>query len=174
MLAWAQQWLDSPEKAKARCIKALSASALPYVRDVVVPDEVGGYTQIDHLLLSVHGLQVLEWQYLDGVLHGSDFSLQWSRFDDGMRHDFDNPLRRVQKLAQTLNQLVLGEQVGVPLHSHLLLSGKASFAKGCPQGVLQEAQLAAWLQGQAGSIPARYRAVWSVLLSRVACAPVNA
>ncbi len=173
MFAWTKTWLDSPTKAKQRCVRLLAESGLPYMRDVVIPDEVGGYTQIDHVLLTAQGLVLMEWQHFGGVLHGSDFSQEWTRFEGKERHEFVNPLRRVHKLASTLDQLILGEKVGMPMHGFLLISGGARFAKGWPQGVLDQDGLRTWLAGQSAVIPARYQAVWRVLLSRVACEPVT-
>ena len=168
-----QTWTDTPEKAKQRIGALLHASRLPYVRDVVIPDEVGGYTQIDHLLLTPHGIILIEWQSQSGVLHGSEHSQIWTRFVGKERHDFPNPLRRVHKLADTLKQITLGDSLGVPLRSYLVLSGASRFAKGCPPSVFDESRLRDWLSTQNAAIPTRYQAVWRVLMSRVACEPVN-
>jgi len=173
VLQWAQKLVDTPEKSQQRCIKMLRASALPYVRDVVIPDLLGGYTQIDHLLLTPTGMVMLEWQHFSGVLHGSAHAQEWTRFEGKERHDFPNPLRRVQQLGASLDALVLGSKVGVPIEVVLVLTGTAKFAKGLPQGVMDEAALRVWLASQTGVIPARQQAVWSVLLSRVAYEPVN-
>jgi len=173
VLQWAQKLVDTPEKSQQRCIEMLRAAALPYVRDVVIPDLLGGYTQIDHLLLTSTGLVMLEWQHFSGVLHGSAHAQEWTRFEGQARHDFPNPLRRVQQLGASLDALVLGSKVGVPIEGVLVLTGTAKFAKGLPQGVMDEAALRVWLASQAGVIPARQQAVWSVLLTRVAYEPVN-
>lgn len=172
MLQWAKKLIDTPERARQRCAHLLAASGLPYVRDVVIPDQVGGYTQIDHLLLTPRGLALFEWQYFVGTLHGSAHSQEWTRFESGQRHDFINPLRHVQQLAETLDSLVLGAKVGASIESHLIATGTASFAKGLPPGVMDEAGLRAWLDAQSQAIPSRQQAVWNVLLSRVACEPV--
>ena len=173
VLRWAQKLVDTPAKSQQRCINMLRASALPYVRDVTIPDLIGGYTQIDHLLLTPTGLVMLEWQYFSGVLHGSAHAQEWTRFEGSERHDFANPLRRVQQLVASLDALVLGSKVDVPMEGFLVLTGTAKFAKGLPQGVMDEAALRVWLASQTGVIPARQQAVWNVLLSRVAYEPVN-
>jgi len=173
VLQWAKNLVDSPEKSRQRCRTMLRASGLPYVRDVVIPDAVGGYTPIDHLLLTPTGLVMLEWQYFGGVLHGSTHAQEWTRFEGSERHDFPNPLRRVRELCEGLDGLVQGGKVGVPIEGVLVLSGTVKFAKGLPQGVMDEAVLRAWLASQTGVIPARQQAVWNVLLSRVAYEPVN-
>ena len=173
MLQWAQKLVDTPEKSQQRCARMLAEAGLPYVRDVVIPDLLGGYTQIDHLLLAPTGLVMLEWQYFSGVLHGSAHAQEWTRFEGKERHDFPNPLRRVQQLGTSLDALVLGSKVGVPIEGVLVLTGTAKFAKGLPQGVMDEAALRTWLASHTGVIPARQQAVWNVLLSRVAYEPVN-
>ncbi|MEW5837965.1 MAG: nuclease-related domain-containing protein [Pseudomonadota bacterium] len=173
MLGFVHKLVDNPQRAQQRVQRLLADSGLPYLRDVVIPDEIGGYTQIDHLLLTAQGLVALEWQFMSGVLHGSDFSQDWTRFEGKERHEFENPLRRVQKLVRSLDKLVLGEQKDLPLHSYLVLSGSLRFAKAWPQGVLDENRLRDWLATQTAAIPSRYRLLWGALQSRVACEPVN-
>ncbi len=172
MLAWMQKWTDSPAKARQRCLRLLGAAGLPYVRDVVIPDEVGGYTQIDHLLLTAQGLVVLEWRYLRGVVHGSDYAQEWTRFEGSERHDFANPLRHLQTMGDTLGTMISGGKGTVPLRTFLLVSGPVSFARAQPQGVISEEGLSAWLDAQSSVIPARHQLLWGALLGRVACEPV--
>lgn len=172
MMDWLRGLGDSPDKAAKRVREALLASGLPHVRDVVIPDRVGGYTQVDHLLLTAEGLVLLETQYFTGELHGSAHTQRWIRFERGQRHDFDNPFRRLRELAETLDAMILGDAVQVSVESRLVATGPARFAKGVPEGVLTEPMLKDYLASRARTIPARQRAVWDVLLSRVACDPV--
>lgn len=157
-----------PRTAARRVQAMLRASGLPHVRDVVIPDYVGGYTQVDHLLLTPGGIVLLEWQHFSGMVHGTAHTLHWSRFEGGRRHDFDNPFRRLQTLADTLGALA----PGVPIQLRLVVSGPVRFPRGLPEGVLTLAGLGEYLAAQAGSIPADLFDRWSALLSRVACDPV--
>ncbi|MFZ5466524.1 MAG: nuclease-related domain-containing protein [Pseudomonadota bacterium] len=157
-----------PRTAARRVQVMLRASGLPHVRDVVIPDYVGGYTQVDHLLLTPGGIVLLEWQHFDGIVHGTAHTLNWSRFEGGRRHDFDNPFRRLQTLAETLAALV----PGTPIQLRLVVSGPVRFPRGLPEGVLTLAGLGDYLAARAGSIPADQLERWHALLSRVACDPV--
>lgn len=172
MLRWFLARRDSPQKAHARVCAHLAACGLPYVRDVVIPDAVGGYTQIPHLLLTPEGVLLLESQYFTGILHGSALTKQWIRFDGKQRHEFDNPLHHQQGLADTLNTLIQGERVGVGVKTCFIVCGPARFAKRIPDRVLVESHLPPFLAAYARPISARLWAVWKVLLSRVACDPV--
>ncbi|MEW6766355.1 MAG: nuclease-related domain-containing protein [Pseudomonadota bacterium] len=163
---------DTPEKAGARVSAVLSASGLPYIRDVVVPDQIGGYTEIPHLLLTPDGILVLESQYFTGIVHSSAFTKNWTRFEGDQRHVFGNPLHRQRELADTLDKMIQGERVGVGVETRFVITGPVRFAKEIPGGILSEAQLQSFLATRARQIPARQRAVWEVLLSRVACEPV--
>ncbi|TQV65497.1 MAG: NERD domain-containing protein [Halothiobacillaceae bacterium] len=172
MRGWLRGLGDTPDKAEKRVREALLASGLPHVRDAVIPDQVGGYTQVDHLLLTAEGLVLLEVQHLTGELHGSSHTQRWTRFGRGRRHEFDNPFRRLRELAETLDAMILGDLVQVAVEPRLVVTGPARFVKGVPEGVLTEPMLRDLLASRARAIPARQRAVWDVLLGRVACDPV--
>lgn len=167
-LAWLVRRRRSPRSASRRMRASLRRSGLPHVRDVVIPDEVGGYTQADHLLLTPNGIVLLEWQHFDGIVHGSVHAMNWTRFEGGRRHDFSNPFRRLKALAATLETLA----PGAPVQVRLVVSGPVRFAKGIPDGVLTLASLREYLAAQTNSIPPAHLERWHALLSRVACDPV--
>ena len=157
-----------PRTAARRVRAMLRASGLPHVRDVVIPDHVGGYTQVDHLVLTPEGIVLLEWQHFSGVIHGSAHTQRWIRFENKQRHDFDNPFRRLNELANTLAALAPDARVLV----RLVASGPVRFAKAMPQGVLNLHGLAEYLAASNGPIASELRQSWHHLLSRVACDPV--
>lgn len=160
---------NDPRSARKGMRVILRASGLPHVRDVVIPDDVGGYTQLDHLLLTPGGILVLEWQHFTGIVQGSAHALNWSRFEGQRRHDFANPFRRLKALAETLDTLA----PGTPVQVRLVVSGPVRFPKGLPEGVLTLAGLREYLAGQHGPIPVEQFERWHRLLSRVACEPVS-
>lgn len=157
-----------PATAKRRVRGMLRASGLPHVRDVVIPDHVGGYTEVDHLVLTPDGIVLLEWQHFSGVIHGSAHTQRWTRFEDKQRHDFDNPFRRLNELSSTLGALTPGAKVSV----RLVATGPVRFAKAMPQGVLNLHGLAEYLAANQGAVAPELRQSWQHLLSRVACDPV--
>jgi|GEM_PF-476796 len=157
-----------PRTAARRLRMLLRASGLPHVRDVVIPDHVGGYTQVEYLLLTPRGIVLLEGQHYSGVIHGSAHAQRWVRFDGKRRHDFDNPFRRLRELAATLAALAPGAEIEV----WLVVSGPLRFAKGIPDGALTLPALADALASRARPIPQEVFRVWDALLSRVACDPV--
>jgi hypothetical protein len=172
MMGWLSALKDSPQKARARVGAALLASGLPYVRDVIIPDRVGGYTQVDHLLLTASGLVLLEIQHMRGELHAARYTQCWTRFERGRRFDFDNPFLRLQEAADMIHALILGDQVGGGVDTRLIIPGPVRFARRVPEGVSTEPMLHAWLAAQPRVIPTRQRTVWRVLLGQVVHDPV--
>ncbi|MFZ5580489.1 MAG: nuclease-related domain-containing protein [Pseudomonadota bacterium] len=169
---WVASLVDSPEKARARVGAMLESSGLPYVRDAVIPDRIGGYTEVGHMLLTAEGILLVESEYFRGAVHSSAFTMNWTCFEGHERHVFRNPMHRQRELADTLDKMILGERVGVGVRTCFVICGPVRFASETPDGVLPEARLRDYLVERGGAPTARQRAVWSVLLSRVACQPV--
>jgi len=171
-VSWLRKRAETPAQSFQRLSMLLRDSGLPYVRDAVIPDQVGGYTQIDHLLLTPAGIVLMEMHYFRGQLHGSAHTQRWIRFDRGQRHEFDNPLRSLRPMQSTLEQIILADKVHVRVHALLIATGPVRFTHGVPDNVLTEPMFKPWLMQQAGPMSTRLQAVWNVLLSRVVFVPV--
>ena len=66
-----------------------------------------GTTQIDHIVVSVYGIFVVETKNYRGWITGSEFSEQWTKNMYGKRYTFRNPLKQnyahVKALESKLN-----------------------------------------------------------------------
>lgn len=75
------------------------------IHDLVIPCQ-GGTTQIDHVLVSVHGIFVVETKNMNGWIFGDERSPQWTQSVFGKKFRFQNPLRQnyrhVKALAEYL------------------------------------------------------------------------
>lgn len=71
--------------------------------DITIPDDQGGTTQIDHVVVSVFGIFVIETKNLGGWIFGSEQDATWTQKLHG-RHSqkFQNPLRQNYKHTMTL------------------------------------------------------------------------
>jgi hypothetical protein len=58
---------------------------------VLVPDGMGGFIHIDHLLLTPRGVLVLDTRRVAGLIFGGDQMSDWTVMGRGRRYTFDNP-----------------------------------------------------------------------------------
>jgi len=77
------------------------------VNNVTIPDDVGGTTQIDHVVVSRYGIFVVETKNMKGWIFGDDKSEKWTQQIFKVKNTFQNPLRQnykhIKSLAAMLN-----------------------------------------------------------------------
>ena len=60
---------------------------------ITLPRANGGSTQIDHIIVSVYGIFVIETKNYKGWIYGSETQRQWTQsFPNGSKFKFQNPL----------------------------------------------------------------------------------
>lgn len=83
----------------------LDSNVYQRVHDLVIPCQ-GGTTQIDHVLVSVFGIFVVETKNMNGWIFGDEQSPQWTQCIFGKKFRFQNPTRQnyrhVKALAEYL------------------------------------------------------------------------
>ena len=99
---------------------------------VLVPDGMGGYIHIDHLLLTPRGVLVLDTRRVAGLIFGGDQMSDWTVMGRGRRFTFDNPQPALYDRIAAVKALV-GE---VPVEGRLLFSNIGKFTKGRPKHVV--------------------------------------
>ena len=73
------------------------------VPNVTIPDGLGGTTQIDHVIVSRHGVFVVETKNWKGWIFGSEDDREWTqKFRGGHSQKVPNPLRQNFKHTETL------------------------------------------------------------------------
>jgi hypothetical protein len=114
-------------------VKNVSFQRLPNniyttLNDVTIPDNKGGTTQIDHIVISKYGLFVIETKNYNGWIFGSENQSQWTQVHFKQKHKFQNPLRQNYKHTETLRQyLGLSKEC---IFSIVAFVGDAEFKKG--------------------------------------------
>ncbi|MGP9544603.1 NERD domain-containing protein [Psychrobacter sp. AOP7-B1-25] len=113
---------------------------------ITLPRANGGSTQIDHIIVSVYGIFVIETKNYKGWIYGSEKQRQWTQsFPNGSKYKFQNPLRQNYLHIKTLADLLglelsyfhsmiafIGEcelKTRDELPEHVLTSGMASYVK---------------------------------------------
>ncbi|WP_394212718.1 NERD domain-containing protein [Psychrobacter piscatorii] len=113
---------------------------------ITLPRANGGSTQIDHIIVSVYGIFVIETKNYKGWIYGSETQRQWTQsFPNGSKFKFQNPLRQNYLHIKTLADLLglelsyfhsmiafIGEcelKTRDELPEHVLTSGMVSYVK---------------------------------------------
>jgi hypothetical protein len=112
----------------ARLEQVASAAA----HQVLVPDGMGGFIHIDHILLTPRGILVLDTRRVAGLIFGGDQMSDWTVMGRGHRYTFDNPQPALYDRIAAVKAIV-GE---VPVEGRLLFSNVGKFTKGIPKWVV--------------------------------------
>ena len=99
---------------------------------VLVPDGMGGFIHIDHLLLTPRGVLLLDTRRVAGLIFGGDQMSDWTVMGRGRRFTFDNPQPALYDRIAAVKALV-GD---VPVEGRLLFSNLGKFTKGKPKYVM--------------------------------------
>ena len=127
---------------------------------ITLPLANGGSTQIDHIIVSVYGIFVIETKNYKGWIYGKEARSQWTQsFPNGSKYKFQNPLRQNYLHIKTLADLLslepryfhsmiafIGEcelKTRDELPEHVLTSGMASYVKKKQDKLLTDAEVKA-------------------------------
>lgn len=123
----------SKRKKSARHQMALILK--PYVRDeiknIIIPDGIGGLLEIEHLILLDQGLLLIETYPMSGNLFGAETIDQWTQLVSGRSYKFANPLRRIRTSRQALTVLA----PNIPIFCRVIFNADSVFPKGKPDEV---------------------------------------
>ena len=126
---------------------------------ITLPRANGGSTQIDHIIVSVYGIFVIETKNYKGWIYGSENQRQWTQvFQNGSKFKFQNPLRQNYLHIKTLADLLglelsyfhsmiafIGEcelKTRDELPEYVLTSGMVSYVKKKQEKILTEDEVA--------------------------------
>ncbi|MDZ8118732.1 nuclease-related domain-containing protein [Pontiella agarivorans] len=103
------------------------------LHDVTLPTKDGRTTQIDHIILSMYGIFVIETKNYSGWIFGSKEQRYWTQVVYQKKNRFLNPLR------QNYGHIcALSEFLDLPLsrfHNIVCFAGSADFKTDIPDGV---------------------------------------
>jgi len=111
-----------------RLRKALEPFKQDEIRDVIIPDGIGGLLELEHLVLTEQGLLLIETYAYEGHLFGADEIDQWTQMVNGRSYQFINPLRHIRIARQALMTMA----PEVPVFYRVVIKSKADFPKGKP------------------------------------------
>ena len=128
LFAFAFIWKRSKGKRGEKQVAAL-LSLLPKKEYKVINDlllQSGGYsTQIDHVVVSVHGIFVIETKYYKGWIYGGENSEYWTQNIYGHKNQLRNPLWQNQGHIKAITRLL--EDPGmIPIYNIVAFSRQAT------------------------------------------------
>lgn len=111
--------------------------------DVTLPTSTGT-TQIDHIIISTHGIFVIETKNYSGWIFGTENSSYWTQVIYKNKNKFQNPLRQNYKHIKTLQTIT---QLPFSIfHSVIVFAGDATFKTDLPRNVIKQHNLKKYLQ----------------------------
>jgi len=130
-LSWVWRWYRRRRAHKA-LVAAVTASASDNLRDVLVPDGMGGYFHVDFLLLTARGILVIDLRDVRGNIFGGDQMTEWTVIDGPQRFTFTNPqVALYDRIAAV--RAVAGD---VPTEGRIVFTKRGKFPKGLPKWTL--------------------------------------
>ncbi len=123
-------------KNKKSITKQIETTLAPYfqenVKNIILPDGIGGLVEIEQLVLLKQGIVIIETYPIAGNIFGADNIDQWTQIIEGRSFKFTNPLYRAQLLRQAI-QVIAPD---TPILNRIIFTAKDStFPKGKPENV---------------------------------------
>lgn len=124
-------WWSVRRRKHSSIREALAAIAVDRMEDIVVPDGMGGEIHIEHLILTVRGVLVINVKRFEGVIFASDRMDQWTAMSAEGRSTFPNPLGALYDRVAAVRQLVRD----VAIDGYVVFPASADFSKGRPADI---------------------------------------
>jgi len=131
-------WKKRKLSSRAHMDKILHSYKREEVKQIIIPDGIGGLLEIEHLVLLDQGLLLIETYPISGNLFGADQIDEWTQIVEGRSYKFTNPLWHVHTASQALKLLA----PNVPIFCRVVFSADSHFPKGKPDEVSILATLA--------------------------------
>jgi len=119
------------KSASRQMIAILKPYVLDEIKDIIVPDGIGGLLEIEHLILMKQGLLLVETYPMSGNMFGAETINQWTQLIDGRSYKFANPLRHIRTSRQAL--MILAPNI--PIYCRVVFNADSIFPKGKPEEV---------------------------------------
>ena len=153
-----RDWLRQVRARKA-IENDISSVAYDELRNVLVPTGTGDQIHVHYLLLTQHGLLVVDLFDVQGVIFAGEKMAQWSVFGPKRHHTFTNPLPMLEDRVMAVRHLA-GE---TPVHGRIVFSMRGEFPKGRPESVIRLDELQDGfpvVERTPGGVAAAFAPVW--------------
>ncbi|MDE2339379.1 MAG: NERD domain-containing protein [Gammaproteobacteria bacterium] len=163
---WLVRWYRR-RRARRALQSAVAAAGMEHLIDMAVPDGMGGSYHVDFLLLSVHGILIVDVRQVQGNIFGGDQMAEWTVMDGPHRFTFVNPQSGLYDRIAAVKAIV-GE---VPIEGRVVFTREGRFPKGLPKWTVMIDELAAEFPSfeadVAEAMLTHYREAWERLRASV-------
>lgn len=163
---WLRRWYRRRRERRA-LQSTVAAAGMEHLIDISVPDGMGGSFHVDFLLLSVHGILVIDVRQVKGNIFGGDQMAEWTVMDGPFRFTFVNPQSGLYDRIAAVKAIV-GE---VPIEGRVVFTREGRFPKGLPKWTVMLDELGAdfppFEADVAEAMITHYREAWEKLRSTV-------
>jgi Nuclease-related domain len=128
---WIGRWFSGRSRRK-RLLVRLDKISYAVLHHVMVPDGMGGSYHVDHLLLTAHGILVLDMRRVPGMIFGGDQMTEWTVMTRNRRTTFDNPQPALYDRVAAV-KAIAGD---VEVQGRVVFATEGKFAKGRPKWVV--------------------------------------
>lgn len=104
--------------------------------NVFLPNFDGGTTEIDHIIVSIYGIFVVETKNMNGWIYGKEKEPTWTQVFFSKKFPFQNPLRQNHKHIMTISEILK-----IPkdkFHSIAFFIGDCKLKTKMPENVLSK------------------------------------
>ncbi len=101
--------------------------------DVILPSD-NGTAQIDHVLISIFGIFIIETKNKSGWIFGSRDQDKWTQVLFNEKYQFQNPLKQVYRQKKVLSQFAEVDESLI--HTIVYFVGDSNFKTPLPENVL--------------------------------------
>lgn len=160
-------------RARQKIDASIGAVAYDVLKDVLVPNGMGGHLHVHYLLLTERGLVVIDLLDIPGAIFGGDQMIQWTAIGRKSRFTFANP-QHVLYDRMAAVKLLAGD---VPVDGRLVFTLRSEFPKGRPRAVLRIDELDdeyPVVDRLRGNVVAAFNDVWQHVRSNVKPNPMAA
>lgn len=119
------------QSARRQMAAILRPYILDEIKDIIVPDGIGGLLEIEHLILMEQGLLLIETYPMSGNMFGAETIDQWTQLIGGRSYKFANPLRHIRTSRQAL--MILAPNTSI--FCRVVFNADSIFPKGKPDEV---------------------------------------
>ena len=107
------------------------------MHDIMLPDSLGGFTYIEHLVLTADAIVVLYLKRYPGVIFAGEQIDEWTQVLNNHSYRFPNPLRQLDMDVMAIRNLITSGEV----RGLVVFTQGSEFPKGKPGNVILFSEL---------------------------------
>lgn len=145
---------------RRRVDRTIASIAYEMLKNVLVPNGMGGQIHIHYLLLTQRGILVMDVLERPGAIFGGDQMIEWTSIGRKRRYTFSNPQHMLYDRVAAVKALA-GD---VPVEGRIVFTMRSEFPKGRPKYVIRIDDLAndfPMVDAARGHIAAAFADVWA-------------